>query len=103
MTDHGAIGKRCIVRTFASGVHLGTVVSVTPNEGRSKCELKDARRIRYWYGARSLSEVAIEGIDSAKSQVHINVPQHFIEDAIEFIPASEKAIADIEKTTPIAK
>ena len=25
---HGAVGKRCIIRTNASGVHLGTVVSV---------------------------------------------------------------------------
>lgn len=105
---HPAIGKRCIVRTYASGVHLGTVMAVENGGQFSRCTLKDARRIRYWRGdaehvARSLSEVAINGIDSDQSQVHINVPVHFIEDAIEFIPASEKAIATIEAATNVSK
>lgn len=100
---HPAIGKRCIVRTFASGVHLGTVEHVENGGQFSRTTLKDARRIRYWRGARSLSEVAIDGIDTSKSQVHINVPLHFIEDAIEFIPATEKAISSIEEATNESK
>lgn len=100
---HGAIGRRCIVRTFASGVHLGTVAHVENGGQFSRCTLKDARRIRYWYGARSLSEVAIDGITTAKSQVHINVPEHFIEDAIEFIPVTESAITSIESATNESK
>jgi hypothetical protein len=106
--SHGAVGKRCIVRTYASGVHLGTVVSVENGGQFSRCVLKDARRIRYWRGdaehvARSLSEVAINGICSARSQVHINVPEQFIEDAIEFIPATKIAIATIEAATNESK
>lgn len=106
--SHGAIGKRCIVRTYASGVHLGTVISVENGGQFSRCVLKDARRIRYWKGdeqhiARSLSEVALNGISSSKSQVHINVPEHFIEDAIEFIPATEVAIATIEAASNESK
>ncbi len=100
---HGAVGKRCIVRTYASGVHLGTVESVENGGQFSRCTLKDARRIRYWYGARSLSEVARDGINTAKSQVHVNIPEHFIEDAIEFIPATEAAIASIEAATNESK
>lgn len=100
---HPAIGKRCIVRTYASGIHLGTVEYVENGGQYSRCTLKDARRIRYWYGARSLSEVAINGINTAKSQVHINVPEHYIEDAIEFIPATEIAIKSIEDATNDAK
>lgn len=102
-SNHGAIGKRCIVRTYASGVHLGTVTHVESGGQFSRVTLKDAQRIRYWYGARSLSEVAINGINTDKSQVHINVPEHFIEDAIEFIPATEKAIQSIEAATNEAK
>jgi hypothetical protein len=100
---HGAIGQRCIVRTYASGVHLGTVVHVESSGMFSRCVLENARRIRYWYGARSLSEVAVDGINTDKSQVHINVPVHYIEDAIEFIPASEVAIASIEAATNVSK
>ena len=54
------IGKKCIIRTYASGVHFGTVVSV---HGRS-VELKDARRLWRWDVAPhgvSLSEVANHG------------------------------------------
>jgi hypothetical protein len=101
--DHPAVGKRCIVRTYASGVHLGTVTHVENGGQFSRCVLKNARRIRYWYGARSLSEVAIDGIATAKSQVHANIPEHFVEDAIEFIPATDLAIASIEAATNEAK
>lgn len=93
---HGAVGKKCIVRTYASGVHFGEVVSVFSNDGRSRCELKNARRIYYWKGAFTLSEVANNGIEISGSKVCSVVPQHFIEDAIELIPASEKAVEIIE-------
>ena len=100
---HPAIGKRCIIRTYASGVHLGTIEHAEPNGMFTRTTVKDARRIRFWYGARSLSEVAINGIQTEKSQVHINVPLHFIEDCIEFIPATPEAIATIEAATNEAK
>jgi hypothetical protein len=93
---HPAIGKRCIVRTYASGVHLGTVMEVGNGGMFSRATLKDTRRIRYWYGARSLSELALKGLDATKSQVHDNLPIHYIEDCIEFIPATPNAIAIIE-------
>jgi len=100
---HPAIGKRCIVRTYASGVHLATVKSVENGAMFSRATLCDVRRIRYWYGARSLSELAINGLDTDKSQVHINVPEQYIEDCIEFIPASSEAIASIEAATNESK
>ena len=100
---HAAIGKRCIIRTYASGVHLGTVVSAESNEGRTRCELADTRRIRYWNGATSLSEMSQKGLETARSQVCDNVPQHFIEDVIEIIPATDAAIATIEAATNVAK
>jgi hypothetical protein len=100
---HAAIGQRCIVRAYGSGVHLGTVEHVESAGMFSRCTLKNARRIRSWYGARSLSEVAQNGISTDKSQVHVNVPVHYIEDAIEFIPATEAAIKSIEDATNEAK
>lgn len=100
---HGAVGKRCIVRTQSSGVHLGTILHVENGGMFSRATLQNARRIRYWYGARSLSEVARDGIVTSKSQVHSNVPEHYIEDCLEFIPATPEAIASIEATTNEAK
>jgi hypothetical protein len=105
---HPAVGKRCIIRGYGSGVHLGTVDSVETNGMFSRAVVTDARRIRYWCGskekpARSLSEVAITGIDTKKSQVHMNEPVKYIEDCIEFMPATPEAISSIEAATSESK
>jgi hypothetical protein len=97
--SHGAIGKKCVVRTYASGVHFGEVVAVFKNEGRSRCELKDSRRIWKWGGnALSLSEVSQIGIDPEQSRLSIKVPQHFVEDVIEFLPTSSVAAQILGET-----
>lgn len=93
---HGAVGKKCVVRTYASGVHFGEVVSVASNEGRSRCELKNSRRLYNWKGAFTLSAVAKDGIDLSGSRISCVSDKIFIEDAIEFIPMSEKSIAQLE-------
>lgn len=95
--NHGAIGKKCIVRTYASGVHFGEVLEVSCNGGRSRCVLKNARRLWRWSGGLSLSEIAVNGIVAEDSKVCIRVRTHYIEDAIEFIPASDKSIKSIEE------
>ncbi|NTU69916.1 hypothetical protein HGB13_03805 [bacterium] len=46
-----------IVRTYSSGVFAGYLIS---NENR-EITLKQARRIWYWAGAASLSQLAMEG------------------------------------------
>lgn len=94
---HGAVGQKCIVRTYASGVHFGEVVSVAGNGGRSRCELKNARRLWRWCGGLSLSEIAVNGIVQKDSKICTLVVQHFIEDAIEFIPCSYGSIESIEE------
>ena len=93
---HGAVGVKCIVRTYASGVHFGEVVSVSSNDGRSRCELKNSRRLWKWHGGLSLSEISINGVDKSKSRIAVTVPVQFLEDAIEFIPSSDKATWSIE-------
>lgn len=92
---HGAVGKKCIVRTYASGVHFGEVMNVQENGGRSRCELRNSRRIWYWSGAFTLSAVAMHGFTEAK--LSCVVPVQYIEDAVEFIPASDKAATIINK------
>jgi hypothetical protein len=88
------IGKKCIIRTYASGVHFGELVS---QEGRC-VELKNARRLWKWFAVYgiSLSDVAVNGIVAEKSRVCSVVPQMTITDALEIIPSSEGAIVSIE-------
>ncbi len=89
------IGKKCIVRTYASGVHFGTVLSV---DGRS-VDLCDARRLWRWDAAPhgvSLSEIANHGTVGDRSKVCEVVKIQGVLDAIEIIPCTPDAIAVIE-------
>lgn len=89
------IGKKCIVRTYASGVHFGTVVA---QHGR-QIELRDARRLWRWdakdYGI-SLSEVANHGGTSGRHRFCETVREMTILDALEIIPCTQEAISAIE-------
>lgn len=86
------IGKVCMVRTYSAGVFLGEVVSKDGKE----VHLKNARRMWYWDGAASLSQLATDGTSKPKScKFPAAVPDVLLTEAIEIIPASEAAIASI--------
>ena len=52
------IGKDVIVRTYSAGVHCGTLKSKDGKE----VVLTNSRRLWYWDGAASLSQLAIDGV-----------------------------------------
>ena len=86
------IGKTCIVRTQTAGVFLGTVAQRNGKEAR----LTNARRIWYWAGAASLSQLATEGTSKPNQcKFPVSVPEVILTEVIEIIPATEAAIASI--------
>lgn len=87
------LGKKCVVRTYSAGVWFGEIAEKSGNE----VILKNARRMWYWHAAESisLSAVALHGINQNKSKIIAAVPAVWLE-AIELIPASNKAITSIE-------
>jgi len=97
--DNPHIGKKCIIRAYASGVHFGELVS---QNGR-QVELRNARRLWSWHAKDgiSLSEVSATGVDHGKSKIAMAIPEHIILDAIEIIPAQPVAVESIE-TAPVA-
>lgn len=86
------IDKKCVVRTYSAGVHIGFVKSINGTE----CCLKGARRLWKWSGAFTLSEVAIIGIDAENSRMSIEIPSILLTEAIEFIPVSEEALKSFD-------
>ena len=50
--------KYVIIRTYSAGVHAGYLLKKDGNE----VTLIDSRRIWYWDGAASLSQLAMEGV-----------------------------------------
>uniref|UniRef100_UPI003FF01AB8 DUF6948 domain-containing protein n=1 Tax=Prevotella sp. TaxID=59823 RepID=UPI003FF01AB8 len=87
------IGKKVIIRGDRSGVEFGELVE---HKGR-EVTLKDARRIWYWDGAASLSQLAKDGTaNPSKCKFTVSVDIITILDAIEIIPCTDKAIKSIE-------
>lgn len=87
------LSKKVIVRGDRSGVFFGTLVA---KEGR-EVKLEKCRRLWYWDGAASISQLAAEGVmkpDNCKFTV--TVDEIIIMDAIEIIPCSDKASIKIE-------
>jgi len=82
-----------IVRGNASGVFAGHLVS----RSRQIVELNHCRRLWYWDGAASLSQLAMEGV-KAPENCKFSVPttEHHILDAIEIIPCSSAAKDNIK-------
>ena len=87
-------GQKCLIRSYGSGVHVGTVKDAEQNGERFAVILENARRIHYWEGACSCSQIAIDGISSG--HVSVQVPEIGISDGIECIPLSENAVLNLE-------
>lgn len=85
---HPMLGKRCLIRTYSAGVHIGDVVYVNP-QNSMECKLKNALRLWKWEGGGlSLSAVANNGIKGGRLN---RTGEVYLTNAIEYIPTTEKA------------
>lgn len=89
----------CIIRTYSAGVFAGFVKSRNGKE----VELINARRLWYWNGAASLSQLAMEGVKKPEDcKFPCELPLIVLTEAIEIIPCTEAAYKSI-KEVPVWK
>ncbi len=82
-----------IVRTYSAGVFAGYLESKDGKE----VVLKDARRLWYWKGAASLSQLAEEGVKCPdECKFPCPVKKVTLTEAIEILDVSEAAKKNIE-------
>lgn len=87
------IGKKVIVRGDRSGVFFGTLAEKQGQE----VVLTGCRRLWYWEGACSLSQLAANGTtEPGNCKFTVTVNEIGILDAIEIIPCTDKAVRSIE-------
>ena len=87
------MNKKVIVRGDRSGVFFGTL---TGKEGH-EVKLEKCRRLWYWDGAASISQLATDGtVNAGGCKFTVTVEHIVILDAIEIILCTDKAIASIE-------
>src|SRR5579863_4636870 len=80
---HPSVGKYCVVRSYAAGVHVGIVASVSDSLSGREVKITDTRRIWSWTGALSCTEIAQSGITGGK--VSVPAPENYINQAIEIL------------------
>ena len=92
------LNKKVIIRADRAGVFFGTLVSKENTPAGVEVELKDCRRLWYWDGAASLSQLAVDGVSVPdRCKFTVVVPQIIVMQVIEIIPCTDKAIVSIEK------
>ena len=95
--DDFLLNEYVIVRTLSAGVFAGTLRRKVGNE----VELHNTRRIWYWEGAASLSQLAEEGTSNPiKCKFPIEVSKVLLIGVIEILKVSDKAEKSI-KEVPI--
>lgn len=91
MTDY--TGKKVIIRADRAGVFYGTLAA---KEG-TEVELTNCRRIWYWSGAASISELAKSGVRNPGScKFSVAVESIIVTGVIEVIPCTAEASKNIE-------
>ena len=82
-----------IIRTYSAGVHAGYL----KHRDGKEVVLVNSRRIWYWDGAASLSQLAVDGVSKPENcKFAMSLPNIILTEAIEIIVCSEKAKNNIE-------
>lgn len=88
-------GKNFIVRTYSAGVFIGEIES---KDGKNVV-MKNARRLWYWSGAASLSQLAVDGTSKPKEcKFPVAVSRIELTEAIEILdvtPTAKKSLDSV--------
>lgn len=85
--------KFYIIRGDRSGVFFG---QIEHREGQ-EVTIKNCRRLWFWAGAATLSQLAKEGVKQPKEcKFTVTVDELTVLDAVELIPCTEEAITSIK-------
>jgi hypothetical protein len=81
-----------VVRTYSAGVFYG---QIEKREGK-EVTMRNARRLWVWYGAASLSQLAVDGVSRQNEcKFPCVVDTVLLTEAIEIIPLTKKALESL--------
>lgn len=85
-----------IVVSARGGIHFGEITSTDITHASVK--MKNSRRICYWAGAASVSQIAMEGfIKPGDCRIAMSVPVNTVFEVVEVIPCTLNAIKNISQ------
>lgn len=86
-----------IIRTELAGVFYGEMADLEQVPSGNIVTIKNCRRLWYWKGANSLSQLAMDGsARPSECKFTVIVPEMRVFNAKEIIPCSEKAESVID-------
>ena len=89
--------ERCIIRSYAAGVFVGDVKEKTSELNGINVTLIQSKRIHFWDGACSLTQLSIDGTTKTKDcRVTDAIDSQFIANVIEILPITQKAADSID-------
>lgn len=89
------INKKVIIRTNRAGVFYGTLAEY--DEQTRTAEIHNCRRLWYWRGACSISQLATDGVKEPRQcKFTVVVTSMQVMEVIEIIPCTDTAIECIE-------
>ena len=95
--EKGMIGKVVLIRADRAGVMVGTLKS---RKG-SDVVLTNSRRIWYWDGAASISQIAQSGVSKPQNcKFTESVSEILVLGVIEIIPMTKEAIKSVNEVVP---
>lgn len=87
------MNQKYIIRGDRSGVFYGEIAERNGQE----VKIRNARRLWYWDGAASISQLAKEGVTAPQNcKFTVTVDEILILDAIEIIPCTDAAVKRID-------
>lgn len=85
-----------IIRTKNAGVFFGEVAKQENTTAGVIMTIRNCRRLWYWNGAASLSQLAMEGVSHPRDcKFTVTVPEMVVIGVIEIIPCTDKAVESI--------
>jgi len=85
--------KKYIIRCDRAGVFFASIKERRGDEA----DLTDCRRLWYWSGAASLSQLAVDGVtDPEDCKFTVTVPEMTVMGVIEIIPCTQEAVESID-------
>ena len=96
--------ERVIVRSYGAGVFVGYLKEKQAEKNGVNVTLLKSKRIYYWSGACSLTQLAIDGTnDGGNCKITDPIESQFIANVIEILPLTEKAGKIIDEVKPWKK
>lgn len=88
---HPMLGRRCLIRTYSAGVHIGDITFIEGMEAK----LENALRLWKWEnGGLSLSAIAKNGMNGGRIN---KTGEVYLTNVIEIIPTTPEAEKTYEK------